>query len=297
MNGYKDALAGLTDKHFVTLTVPNVPGHKLSGTIEAMNKALKLIRERMRKRGTPVIGIKKMECTYNYSRNDYHPHFHLIVAGTPYKGKIKKDSGFFIDGSFIAKNIIDSWLTEFPECSRDAQDSRPADDNSVMELFKYFSKLIVKTDKGREFHPESLDIIFRAMKGKRVFQPMGIEKVTEEVEEVQQFDCKGIKPTEEGKPKIWLYNDVEADYFDTSGGRLTKYKPSKVVRELRGMVQDIDPGVIDREIKGAVFRQYRAERELYWKGVEQTIWPEIDRKRKYWSDVMDKILQDYLATG
>lgn len=214
IKGYTEPLSNIDDKHFVTLTVPNVRADELKIQIETMLSEFGRIKDTFRKRKTPIIGIRKLECTYNSNSNTYHPHFHIIVSG-----------------KHIAIEIVKEWLERFPDTNNLAQDVRAADDNSVHELFKYFTKIATysKIDKTRKIHIVSLDTIFRAMKGKRVFQPMGIKKyVPEDIEEIQsqEYDI-------EEQFVEWKWNEEYSNWIDIQTGEcLTDYEPSPGVIEL-----------------------------------------------------------------
>lgn len=218
VNGYSEPLKELTDKHFVTLTVPNVPGDALKATIDDMNACFKAICEtykRRKQRGKQtwqIKGIKKIECTYNPIRKDFHPHFHVIV-----------------EGKECAENLVNDWLIRNPKSTLKAQDLRAADDKSVHELFKYFAKLVTKTGKEHVTHVKPLDTIFQAMWGLRVFQPIGIKKdVTEDIEGIQKQNVVDIDYEEDIKFWRWEYSD----WVDNNGEAMTGYLPSEQMDKL-----------------------------------------------------------------
>lgn len=215
IKGYTQPLKDLPNKQFVTLTIPNVGEAYLKTALEDMLFTFQKIKGMMKKRKTPIIGIRKTECTYNVQADNYHPHFHLIVSGED-----------------IASEIVKEWLKRYPEANSIGQDSRPADDTAVHELFKYFTKIATysKVDKTRKIHIHALDVIFRAMKGKRVFQPMGITKVkvSEDVEEIQAQEYD-IEP-DSGK---WVWEDEFHDWVNVDTGEmLTGFRPSDGVIDL-----------------------------------------------------------------
>jgi len=210
IKGYLVPISELKDKQLVTLTIPNIPAGELPISLSAMSDALSVIRKAFTRRGYPIIGLRKMECTYNPDENNFHPHFHFVIEG--------------IDN---ANRIVDEWLMQFPEAKRVAQDIRPADNNSVMELFKYFAKTMAKSKKTgqSEFYPEAMDVIFRATKGRRVFQPMGIAKldVSEDIEELQSQEHEELEAVEMA---AWNWNDDALDWVNyTTGECLTQWKP------------------------------------------------------------------------
>lgn len=202
INGYVPALAVLPSPHLVTLTIPNVSGDELKGTIRRMGSTLRRIQDRFRRAGHPIIGIRKTECTYNPQLRNYHPHYHLIISG-----------------GWSAKRLVDAWLHDNPTSVPDAQNITPADAGSVMELFKYFTKLFVK---GSLYPAEVMDTIFRAMYGRRVFQPMGIRKdISEDIGRVLAEVYPDIEPAEF---RTWLWHDTDWFAADT-GLVLSGYTP------------------------------------------------------------------------
>jgi hypothetical protein len=153
--------------------------------------------------GLKLKGLKKIECTYNSIRNDYHPHFHLILEG-------KKE----------AEQLVSLWLKQYPTAERKCQKIVKADSNSLVELCKYFTKIVNK-DK---FYPKNMDIIFQAMKGKRTFQPIGIKKiVSEEVDEIQGQEQSFIKPQNE----TFTWEQSIMDWVSASGEVVADYNPGK----------------------------------------------------------------------
>ena len=62
-----------------------------------------------------------------------------------------------------------------------------------------------------------MDIIYQAMRDRRVFQPFGgIKKVTEEVE-----DLDGVIEVEEKQIEIWTWKQEVSDWISAQGECLT----------------------------------------------------------------------------
>ena len=205
---YREVLERLPDKHFVTLTIPNVPAVELHTAIRTMATEIRGMQNLVfRKRGAPVIGVRKLEVTYNPIRNDFHPHYHLIVSGGQ-----------------AARDLVSEWLKRWPNAKRAAQDVRPADMNATMELFKYFTKVL--TDG--TVYASALDVIFTAMRGLRVFQPMGIRKdIPEDIEEIQAEVYRDLEERE----THWEW--IQNDWIDKSTGEvLADYTPSASLKKL-----------------------------------------------------------------
>ena len=203
INGYKEPISKLKETQFVTLTIPNVQPKELKLAIEQMNDSLKKIRKNLLKTyKLKLKGLKKVECTYNPQRNDYHPHFHLIIEG-------KKE----------AEHLVSLWLKQYPTADIKGQDIRPAKEDSLLELCKYFTKVVNKD----QFYPKQMDIIFRAMKGKRTFQPIGLKRiVSEEVEDQISQEQSFIAPQNE----IFCWEQEAMDWISASGEIVADFTPT-----------------------------------------------------------------------
>lgn len=162
INKYAPILSECDNLYFITLTRPNVKGEDLKGEIKVLMKTFRdiinnrIIRQHI-KQG--VIGLRKIECTYNAESNTYHPHFHLLVSS--------KECG---------EDIIKLWLRKNPTARPQAQDIRGCDmeTGTYLEIFKYFTKLLAKDKKGvYYFNAPVMDIIFNAMQGQRVYGKIG----------------------------------------------------------------------------------------------------------------------------
>lgn len=210
LEGYRKPLQAFLEPYFVTLTIPNVPKESLQEAIKTMLKTIQLI-VRARRRTTELNGIRKLECTYNAETDTYHPHFHFIV-----------------DGKANSKWIVSQWLQRNPTASHKAQDYRKADQNSLMELFKYTTKIVSKTDKGFQVYVKPLDGIFQAMYKLRTFQPFGnVRMISEDIEDIES-DTYDIPYYES---VVWMWEGTDW-YSMLTGEPLTGYEPSKRMIEL-----------------------------------------------------------------
>ena len=231
INSYLPVLNEWDDKYFVTLTIPNVPADGLSDAIDAMQKEFRRIKDtfyKQRRRNQRVgrfMGLRKLECTYNTERNDYHPHYHVIVEG-------KQNSN----------DLLSEWLRRFPDSEGVAQDVRRADDKSVREMFKYFTKLIAKTAGGESIVlPEQLDVMFRILRGKRTFQNFGFTKPkeTEEISEEAKDMAKDIE--QETIIEVYEWQQEMHDWVGKDTGRkLTGYVPAA---KWRRFVERVEGGL------------------------------------------------------
>jgi len=159
INAYKQPLLNIQERenlYFVTLTAPTVSGRNLGSEITKRYKAFIKIKDNLRRNyGIKLVGIRKLEITYNRENNLYHPHFHLVQQG-------KRESEL----------IQKLWLEQFTSASVKAQDIRLIDarnPNNLLEVFKYATKGIAKDFT----EAKALHTIYSHLEGRRIFQTYG----------------------------------------------------------------------------------------------------------------------------
>jgi len=153
---YMPTLDTWDEKQFVTLTIPNPNKNALPGALSGMYKNFVKMKDNLRKNySTKLVGVRKLEITYNREMNNYHPHFHLITDTNQ------------------GEKIIDQWLRLNPDAKAIAQDYRPANKDSCFELFKYFTKLTSNSSRDKSITAEAIDWIFQNVDGIRTFQTFG----------------------------------------------------------------------------------------------------------------------------
>ena len=226
MRGYSDTIEAMKEPQFLTLTIPNVEAENLRDSIKQMTANVQKIQDLRRKNKQPLLkAIRKLECTYNPDRNNYHPHFHFIIESKEQAEQLKA-----------------AWIHRNPEALEYLQDIRPA--TNPIELFKYFAKLTSKSSKDtriykegkksrEEWHyPKALDTIFSSIQGLRIIQPMGgIKMVSDEIEEIESVE----NVESENDNAVWMWkkiaNDKEKYTYDWvnifTGELLTGYEPTE----------------------------------------------------------------------
>jgi hypothetical protein len=202
IKGYQTPLKELADEdqlYLVTLTAPTVKARQLSSEIDKRYVTWSRVKDRLRKRGFKINGIRKLEVEYNEVTDKYHPHFHLIV-----QGKLESEL------------LRSFWLDEFKTASIKAQHiievgTTPKD---LLEVFKYATKDIVK-DKATALATHN---IFTALTGRRVFQTYGkIRKVKEPKEEkTESIKYEWLKHRYE----VWEFDEDKIDYTTAYGETL-----------------------------------------------------------------------------
>jgi hypothetical protein len=214
---YLPTIQSWEEKYFVTLTVPNCKGEELASTIKQMKLISNRIRETMKKqhqrkqRDKPLVGLRKLEATYNPTRKDFHPHFHFVVNSRQ-----------------TADDLRSMWLTHFQDAKWKAQDVREADDRSALEMFKYFTKLVSSHSKDRLILVDPLDVIFQAVAGERTFQAFNV-KVTKSLTDEESEALADELTTE----AVYRWEQSATDWVDIETGELlTGYSPDSAFREL-----------------------------------------------------------------
>lgn len=120
---------------FITLTVPNVSKESLRKEIENFNKSFKRLFQSQEFKAFNKGFIRKLEITYNEKRNDYHPHFHLVVA---------VNKSYFKSRNYMSKRrLLELWqrATRNPNITQvDIKPCRMDTVKQVMELATYSAK-------------------------------------------------------------------------------------------------------------------------------------------------------------
>ncbi|HEY0971181.1 MAG TPA: hypothetical protein VGE02_09460, partial [Gemmatimonadales bacterium] len=161
--------------------------------------------------------------------------------------------------------LVELWLEARPDADEKGQDMVPAERGALREVFKYFTKLVTKArTKDRVTTAvapiAALDVIFSAMRGRRVYQPVGFKlprlAKDEEGKDIgtdghtpvphQVVKAEGYKNAD-GKVRIerpgysgavWSWSQDAADWvLPDTGEALTGYQPSSA---MRGLVRSVE---------------------------------------------------------
>ncbi|MBK6526238.1 MAG: protein rep [Crocinitomicaceae bacterium] len=174
INQYLPIIEKWSEPYFVTLTSKSVPAYLLNRNIKGCFRAFRKIKERFRKRfergkiDFKLMGIKSLECNFNPKLKTYNPHFHIIVPD-------KK----------TAEALIQEWMKIWTPKHTGiggqhmVKITNPA--KCMVEVIKYGSKIFTEPDprnkskknKVRDIYVVALDNIYKAMKGKRIFERFG----------------------------------------------------------------------------------------------------------------------------
>lgn len=151
---------------FLTLTAPNVKGSDLAGEIKKYNNSFKYLMQLKEIKKITKGYVRKLEVTYNSERNDYHPHFHVMIA---------VNKSYFKSRYYIKKK---QWLELWKECMDDSSITQvdvrkmdTGDSNAIAEIAKYGAK-----DADYMISQEVFDVFYKALKGKQLLTYSGIFK-------------------------------------------------------------------------------------------------------------------------
>lgn len=152
---------------FVTLTAPNVPADELEREIKDYNHSFKKLMERKEVKKIAKGYVRKLEVTYNEDRDDYHPHFHVLIA---------VNKSYFTDKDYYISR--DRWLKLWQEVTKnplitqvDVRKVRNGRDDKVYEIAKYSAK-----DSDYLISQEVFEVFYKALKGKRLIVFSGLFK-------------------------------------------------------------------------------------------------------------------------
>lgn len=152
---------------FLTLTAPNVSAADLNDEIKIYNHSFKKLMERKEVKGAVKGYARKLEITYNQERDDYHPHFHVLIV---------VNKSYFTD----TKQYIthDRWLELWQEVTQnplitqvDVRKVHNGRDDKVFEIAKYSAK-----DSDYLINQEVFEVFYKALKSKRLIVYSGLFK-------------------------------------------------------------------------------------------------------------------------
>ena len=144
---------------FLTLTAPNVPGEELEKEIKDYVSSFKRLTKLKEFQAINKGYIRKLEVTYNADRDDYHPHYHILLC---------VNKNYFTSRDYIKQK---KWLEMWQLAKRDnnisvvdvrrVKDSE--EDNVYLEISKYTAK-----DSDYIHNKKTFDVFYDALKGKQV---------------------------------------------------------------------------------------------------------------------------------
>ena len=152
---------------FLTLTAPNVEADELEDEIKLYNQAFQRLMQRKEVQKIAKGYARKLEITYNEERNDFHPHFHVLI--------VVNKSYFNDNKQYISR---DRWLELWKQTTKnptitqvDVRKVRDSKNDKVYEIAKYSAK-----DSDYLVSQEVFEVFYKALKGKRLIVYSGLFK-------------------------------------------------------------------------------------------------------------------------
>ncbi|MCU9810117.1 protein rep [Paraclostridium sp. AKS46] len=208
---------------FLTLTAPNVKAENLNEEIKKYNKSFKKLAERKEFKKISKGYARKLEITYNQERNDYHPHFHVIIV---------VNKSYFKSRDYINKN---KFLKLWQECMDDDSitqvDVRRIDTDdkkSISEIAKYGAK-----DSDYMYSQDVFDVFYKALKGKQLVTYSGVFKdALKDFKEGNLDKYKEVDLTEYVYSLCYKWNFKNSDYIQMELKELTEKEREKINKKL-----------------------------------------------------------------
>ena len=212
---------------FLTLTVPNVPGHELIKELQKQYESLKRFIQRKQFKNISKGYVRKTEITYNPNRNDFHPHIHMLIA---------VDENYFTRENYVKQ---ETWLEIWKKCKRDDSITqvhiKKANEESFRELAKYEAKDLEYLNYGEEV----FDVFFKALKGRKTLTFNGCFQEHKKLFELGEFDNYIEKDD----------NYYELTSFHSYENHFKKYKHLETREMTKEELEDFnDMGIMDEEI-------------------------------------------------
>lgn len=170
---------------FLTLTAPNVLSHKLEEEINDFNESWKRMTKLKRVSAINKGFVRKLEVTYNQERNDYHPHFHILLA---------VNRSYFKDKELYVSR--DEWLSMWQSSKRDSSITQVDIRRAKFDDFKSVLEIATYSAKASEYllNADIFKVFYENLKGRQLITFNGLFKDTlkafknGELEEFQAVD-------------------------------------------------------------------------------------------------------------
>lgn len=173
---------------FLTLTAPNVRADELNDEIKHYNKSFQRLMQRKEVKVVVKGYVRKLEVTYNKDRDDYHPHFHVILA---------VNKSYFTDKNYYINR--NRWLELWQQSTKNPlitqvdvrRVKHTENKKEVSEIAKYSAK-----DSDYLQDETVFNTFFKSLSGKRLIVYSGLFKDTSKLYENKKLEhYKEVDPT------------------------------------------------------------------------------------------------------
>ena len=191
------------DKQFIflTFTTPNVTSEYLEDEIKHYNESFRRLSNRKHFKTIAKGYVRKLEITYNEKRDDYNPHFHVLIA---------VNKSYFTDKRYYIsqKEWLNLWrdVTGNSEITQvHVQKVKQNNNKELYEMAKYSGK-----DSDYLVNQKVFDAFYTALKGKQVLVYSGLFKNARKKLKNGELDyLKESDPTEYIYQIFYVWNQKE----------------------------------------------------------------------------------------
>lgn len=203
---------------FLTLTAPNVPAEELNEEIKHYNHSFKKLMERQEVKKVVKGYVRKLEITYNEERNDYHPHFHVLIA---------VNKSYFTDTKQYIKH--ERWLELWQQATKNSlitqvnvKKVRENKGKEVSEIAKYSAK-----DSDYLINQDVFEVFYKALKGKRILVYSGLfAEANKKFKNGELDKYKEVDPTR--YVYAIMYNWGQSEYIEKEKRLLTEDEQKEI---------------------------------------------------------------------
>ncbi|HDK8147487.1 TPA: protein rep [Staphylococcus aureus] len=212
---------------FLTLTTPNVKSDDLESEIKHYNQSFRRLSNRKKFKSIAKGYVRKLEVTYNQKRDDYNPHFHVLIA---------VNKSYFTDKRYYIsqKEWLNLWrdVTDNDEITQvHVQKIKQNNNKELYEMAKYSGK-----DSDYLINQKVFDTFYKSLKGKQILVYSGLFKEARKKLKNGDLDyLKEVDPTEYIYQIFYHWNQKEylaSEIFD-----LTEEEKRKINHQ---MIDEID---------------------------------------------------------
>ena len=218
------------DKQFIflTLTTPNVTSEHLENEIEHYNQSFRRLSNRKHFKSIAKGYVRKLEITYNKKRDDYNPHFHVLIAVNK---SYFKDTKAYIS----QKEWLNLWrdATGNPEITQvHIQKVKQNNNKELYEMAKYSGK-----DNDYLINQKVFDAFYKALKGKQVLVYSGLFKEARKKLKNGELDyLKDVDPTKYIYQIFYIWKQKE--YLASEIYDLTEQEKEKINHQMINEIEE-----------------------------------------------------------
>lgn len=189
---------------FLTLTAPNIPGSELEKELKSYAKSFKRLFEQKRVSAIAKGYMRKLEITYNFKSDTFHPHYHVLIA---------VNNSYFTDKRYYISR--EKWLDYWKKAKRDdtitqvdVRKLTTSTDKGILEITKYIAK-----DSNYMYSKDVFKVFYGALKGKRSYSYKGVFKEAVKFYKTGDLDYLKDIDTTEYLYRVWYNWDFSSSKY------------------------------------------------------------------------------------